>query len=102
MNKEARQLWQTPNGLDLLRQMLKGQPLTPPQRDFLEEMKKVDPPTLRQPSPDDATGTSPPASATTDAADDARGPDRLEDGAGLLPGHPGRDAIGSPSNGRGN
>jgi hypothetical protein len=102
MNKEARKLWQTPNGLDMLRQMLKGQPLTPPQRDYLEEMKKVDPPTLRQPSPDDATGTPPPASATPHAADDARGPDRPEDGAGRLPGHPSRDAIGGPSNGRGN
>ena len=44
MERKSRKLWQKPKGQGLLRQLLKGRPLNPAQRQYLNEVKQSDPP----------------------------------------------------------
>lgn len=44
MNEQAHRIWKTPEGVDLLRKMLAGGPLSEQDRQTLNELKRADPP----------------------------------------------------------
>lgn len=48
MNKQARKIWNSPQGLGLFKQMLAGQQPSPQQQPTLDQLKQADPPKLDQ------------------------------------------------------
>lgn len=50
MNEAARKIWKSPAGHSLFAAIFDRQPLTPQQQATLQELKRVDPPKIKQPT----------------------------------------------------